>query len=123
MPEMRLAEFTGFRVWASMLINNEETYAVEDANAQLQFYRADDTAYLVVNVFVGDRGVIEYVFLPDKDIDKPRTAELVFDFLKGVGFNLHDLLLWLANAPYVDGETGDEVVTGGLKITREINEC
>ncbi len=123
MPDRRLVEVEGFRVWASMLVNNDEVYTFDDANAQLQFYRVDDSAYLVVNVFIGENGVLEYVFLPDQDEDKPRTAMLIFDFLKAVNFSLHQLLLWLNNAAYVESEMGAEIVVGGLKISREFNQC
>lgn len=106
-----------------MFVNSAEDYTVDDANPQLQFYRADDSAYLVVNVFIGENGVLEFVFLPDKDKDKQRTAILVFDFLKEVNFSLHQLLLWPNNAAYVVSEMGEEIVVGGLKITCEFNHC
>ena len=123
MPEMRLEQAVGFRVWATMLADNRETYTFDAANAQLSFYGSDDSTYLVVNTFIGEKGIWEYVFLAEQSADRLHTAAMIFDFLKTVDFSLHNLLLWLEHAPFQDREMGEFVFTHGLAIKREYNEC
>ena len=123
MPEMLLKDAVGFSAWAKMLVNNKESYFFGDANAQLSFYRDDDSAYLVVNIFVGEKGIWEYVFLPANDEDRGVTVGLVFDFLKTVDFSLDQLLSWLKNSTYIDTEMGERISASGLMISREYNEC
>jgi hypothetical protein len=38
MPEIKLEEVEGFKVWITMLVNNKQGYWVPDANAQVDFY-------------------------------------------------------------------------------------
>lgn len=118
MPERKLGDVEGFREWASMLVNNHESYRIPDANAQVDFYGQDDSAYLVMNVYTGIASSIVYIFLAKDEKNENRSIILIFDFLKTVNYSLHELLVWLSNATYTETDMGDKVFVGDLAISR-----
>ncbi|MEN9867718.1 MAG: hypothetical protein RL748_3308 [Pseudomonadota bacterium] len=119
MPKVKLSDNEGLRAWANIVINNQETYEVPEVTTLVDIYNADDTAYLVIDVYVSRTTVNQYTFLSEKDNDKPGRLVLLFDFLKSVDFSLAKLLKWLDDAPFSASEMGDRVLAHGLAIYRE----
>lgn len=116
MPNIQLKDVCGFKVWASMLVNRDDNYFVNDANVFIDFLGEGDSSYLVINVKTGTSSSIEYVFLAADEKNEEKSIVLIFDFLKTVGYSLHELLLWLANADYRATEIGNRVYVGGVTI-------
>ena len=119
MPDIQLSDAEGFRAWAYMLVNNQDSYEVPEVNGQINLFNADDTAYLVIYIFTGTTTSTQYTFITENEADKPKSIIMVFDFLKSVDFSLTKLLQWLADAAWVDSEMGDLVLTHGLAIYRD----
>jgi hypothetical protein len=118
MPELNLKDAIGFKTWAAMLMNNQHSYEIPDAKAQLDFYGEGDASYLVIDVYTSDTTSIQYVFLAANEGDRNKTIVLIFDLLKTVNYSLYELLVWLRNADYSsDPETGDIVLSCGLAIS------
>ena len=119
MPEIRQKDTVGLHAWANMLINNRESWRIEDIHAQVDFYREDDSAYLVINHYTSETNGTEYVFLAAKEDDKHITSIMIFDLLRSVNFSLDDLLTWLAKASFRDTDMGDMAYAHGLEISRK----
>lgn len=119
MPEVKLSDIEGLRAWANIVINNQDTWEVPEVATQVDIFNADETAYLVINVYLSRSTVNQYTFLSEKLEDKPGRLVLLFDFLKSVDFSLARLLQWLSDAPFAESETGDCVFSHGLAIYRE----
>ena len=119
MPEIKLNDVEGLRAWANIVINNQETWHVPEVATQVDIYNADETAYLVINVYPSPTTVNQYTFLSEKEEDKPGRLILLFDFLKSHDFSLAKLLQWLANAPFEESDMGDCVLSHGIAIYRE----
>ncbi len=121
MPELNLKDVIGFKTWAAILINNQQSYEIPDANVQLDFYGEGDASYLVIDVYTSDTSSVQYVFLAANEGDRNKTIVFIFDLLKTVNYSLYELLVWLRNANYSsDPETGDIVLTCGLSISRDL---
>lgn len=118
MSNIQLKDVCGFKVWASMLVSDDNNF-VDDANAFIDFLGEGDSSYLVINVKTGTNSSIEYVFLAADEENEKRSIILIFDFLKIVNYSLHELLLWLANADYRATEIGNRVYVGGITISCE----
>lgn len=118
MPNIQLSDAEGFRAWASMLINNQSAYEVDEVNADITFFNSDDTAYLVINVYASDVSCTQYSFIVENEMDKPKSVIIVFDFLKTVNFSLEKLLHWLTVVSWTDNERGNFVTAQGLIILR-----
>lgn len=119
MPDIRRQDAIGLRAWANMLVNNRESWRIEQINAQVDFYGADDAAYLVINHYISASKGIEYVFLAADEQDKNTTSIMIFDLLCTVNFSLDELLFWLAKAHFQDTEMGEMTYAHGLKISRK----
>ena len=93
MPDHQLKDVCGFKVWSLMLINNDDNFAVPDANTFIDFHGEGDGTYLVINVKTSKTSSIEYVFLAADEANEKKAIILIFDFLKTVNYSLHELLL------------------------------
>ncbi|MEN9865456.1 MAG: hypothetical protein RL748_1046 [Pseudomonadota bacterium] len=119
MPDIRLQDAIGLHAWANMLVNNRESWRIEQINAQVDFYGEDDAAYLVINHYTSANTGIEYVFLAVDEQDKNTTSIMIFDLLCTVNFSLDELLIWLAKANFQDTDMGEMAFGHGLKISRK----
>jgi hypothetical protein len=119
MPELALKDAEGFKVWATMLVNNDESYMVPDANAQIDFFGQGDGSYLVINIYTSETSAVEYVFLAADEKDEGKAIVLIFDFLKTVNYSFHELLVWLENDNYLPAKIGNRVYAGGITISRD----
>jgi hypothetical protein len=123
MPNIQLSDAEGFRAWAYMLVNNQDAYEVSEVNGQVNLFNSDDSAYLVIYIFTSETTSTHYTFISENEADKPKSIILVFDFLRSVDFSLTKLLQWLTDAPWVDSEMGDLVLTHGLAIYRDFTQA
>lgn len=119
MPDIRIQDAIGLHAWANMLLNNRESWRIEPTNAQVDFYGADDSAYLVINHYTSASTGIEYVVLAANEQDKHVTSRMIFDLLRTVNFSLDELLIWLAKADFQDTEMGEMSYAHGLEISRK----
>lgn len=119
MPEAKLCDVEGLRAWANIVINNQDTWEVPEANTQVDIFNTDDTAYLVVNVYPSRTTVNQYFFIPEREEDNEKALVLLFDFLKTVDFSLKKLLQWLVDIPFQVTEMGNRIFTHGLIICHE----
>ncbi len=117
MPDLQLKDVCGFKVWALVLVNNDDNFAVPDANTFIDFHGEGDGTYLVINVKTSKTSSIEYVFLAADEANEGKSIILIFDFLKTVNYSLHELLLWLANAEYKPTEIGNRIYIGDITIS------
>lgn len=116
MKDLTLKDVASFHAWATMLINNEDSYSFPQLNMQLDFYEHDDSAYLVLNQYPDKDTTIEYVFISANEDDSARQLIFLFDFLKSVDYSLEKLMDWLEKTPYINSEMGDRIETHGLYI-------
>jgi hypothetical protein len=77
-PDCQLKDVCGFKVWALMLINNDDNFAVPDANTFIDFHGEGDGTYLVINVKTSKTSSIEYVFLAADEANEKKINH--FDF-------------------------------------------
>lgn len=113
-----LTEVSSFHAWATMLVNNVDSYSFPQINLQLDFYGHDDSTYLVLNQYPDEDTTIEYDFIAANEDDEPRQLVFIFDLLKSVDYSLEKLMAWLEQTPYADSEMGDRIETHGLYIYR-----
>jgi hypothetical protein len=118
MPDITLKDVESFHAWAHMLIHNEESYLVPEANVQMDIYGQDDSAYLVLDIYSEDNSITQYVFIVADEVDDHKTIVFLFDFLKALDFSLQKLLDWLKQAKFVETEAGTRAITHGLAICR-----
>lgn len=119
MPDLKMNDVYGLHAWASMLANNQDSWEVPEAKAQINFFGNDDSAYLVIDVYTSDTSSTQYTFIAENENDKPKAIIHIFDFLKTVDFSLSALLAWLENASWTDSEMGDRITSLGVGIYRD----
>lgn len=120
MPELELNAVNGLRAWAYLLMNNQDSWDIPEAQAQLSFYGQDDSAYLVIDIHTSNTSSTQYTFIAENDSDKPNTIRHIFTLLRTINFNLTTLLNWLHNASWTDNGMGDHISSHGLTIYRDI---
>ena len=118
MPDITLKDVESFHAWAHMLIHNEDSYMVPEANAHLDLYGDDDSAHLVLDIYTSETTFTQYVFIVADEADDHKTIVLLFDFLKTLDFSLAKLLDWLAHANFIENDASCRVTTHGLAICR-----
>jgi hypothetical protein len=118
MKDLTLDDVASFHAWAYMLIHNEESYMFPEINLQLDLYGADDSAYLVMDIYPDEKTTLQYVVAAASEADEPKQLLLIFEFLKTFNYSLRDFLAWLEGAPFVDTEMGDRLEINGLFIAR-----
>jgi hypothetical protein len=118
MADMTLADINGFYAWASMLVNNNESYFVPEANLQIDFFGYGDSAYLVIDLYTTPSSCRHYEFAIAEEINQQSATSKIFDLLKAMDFSLEKIIEWLENATFEDSEMGERISIHGLHVYR-----
>lgn len=118
MPDIALSETEGFHAWAKMLVENQDSYFIPEVKVLINFYNHDDSAYLVLDVYLDDVDFTQYVFIAANDEDNSKVTLMIFDLIRLMDFSLAKLLAWLATAEFLESPNGIKLEINGLHICR-----
>jgi hypothetical protein len=120
MKQLSLVAVEGFYAWASLFLDETAAFEFPEVDAQINIMGAGDASWMILNVYTSPTTGWEYVFLPEKDEDKPHVMADIFAFLRPLSFSLTRLLDWLKQADFVETDIGVAIISGRLAITRSL---
>ncbi|WP_444899337.1 hypothetical protein ACJJIX_08430 [Microbulbifer sp. VAAC004] len=110
-----LNSLIGPYAWSLFIASGEQVTLV-DPEATVSIYGEGDLSYLVIEVYIGEAEVIQYML---DDTTENQPLKKILKYIEKLDYNINKIIKNLSAIQYTDSDIGDVCNIDGLQISRK----